>query len=87
MHTARYAWEQERRLFCAALARGEEPIGEEDGGTRALLEAPGERLPELLPAWKRVSPDRLGREPVALPLQAVTVRESLRDEAVSPRLF
>ena len=48
MHTARYAYEQRRPLFCAALPLGNESVGDQDAGTRALLEEPAQRLPELL---------------------------------------
>jgi DNA processing protein len=89
MHTARYAYEQGRPLFCAALPRQADSPGAQDEGTRVLLEEPAQRLPELLPAWKRVSPRRLGRGPIARPLDHAHIPElGKRQPPLSPpRLF
>lgn len=65
MHTARYAFEQGRPLFCAALDRAGVQPGEQDVGTRALLERPGRELPKVLPGWRRAPVTRLTDAPVA----------------------
>jgi DNA processing protein len=80
MHTARYAIEQERPLYCAALARDQEPVGAHDQGTLALLTEPGRRLPELLPPWKRAVARHLGDMPVARPLDESALIELSRFE-------
>jgi DNA processing protein len=70
MHTARYAIDQERPLYVAAFSRAGEPLGPQDEGTQALLREPSRRLPELLPAWHRVSARRLNETPIARPLDS-----------------
>jgi DNA processing protein len=69
MHTARFAAEQGRPLYVPALARGGNPVGEQDEGTQALLSDPAACLPDLLPAWRSASKRATaGAAPVALPL-------------------
>lgn len=67
MHTARFAVEQGRPLFCP-LPQGENGKSE---GLRVLLERPGRELCELIPAWKqsRGLCLRLGAQPVARPIE------------------
>jgi DNA processing protein len=71
MHTARFAAEQGRPIFCPV------PPNEngKNEGLRVLLEQPAERLYNVLPAWRQAAAlcRRLGRQPLA---HAVT-RESI----------
>ena len=67
MHTARFAAEQGRPIFCPA------PHGEngKSEGLRVLLERPGRDLCSVIPAWKqaRVLCSRLGAGPIARPIE------------------
>jgi DNA processing protein len=67
MHTARFAAEQGRPIFCPA------PHGEngKSEGLRVLLERPGRELCEVIPAWKQARSlcARLGTQPVARPVE------------------
>ncbi len=71
MHTARFAAEQGRPLFCPA------PHGEngKSEGLRILLERPARELPDLVPAWKdaRALCARLGSRRVAHPIERDTL--------------
>ncbi len=89
MHTARYAHEQDRPLFCATVMRETEKPGQQDEGTQVLLEEAGRRLPELLPSWRRVSVSRLGTEPVARPFDEVALSklDEIHAAGGPPRLF
>jgi DNA processing protein len=71
MHTARFAAEQGRPLFCP-VPHGENGKSE---GLRILLERPATELPELLPAWRdaRGLCARLGRVPIARPIERETL--------------
>jgi DNA processing protein len=75
MHAARFAAEQGRPLFCP-VPHGENGKSE---GLRVLLEKPATELPELLPAWRdaRALCVRLGRRPVARPIERETIDEFL----------
>jgi DNA processing protein len=88
MHTARYAAEQGRPVYCAALPRDGVAAGSQDEGTDALLHIPASRLPDLLPAWKNATRriTSSGR-PVALPLDARALEtiEALAPSVDSPR--
>lgn len=66
MHTARFAAEQGRPIFCP-VPHGENGKSE---GLRVLLERPGRELCDLIPAWKqaRTLCTRLGDRPVARPV-------------------
>jgi DNA processing protein len=89
MHTARYAFEQGRPLFCPVPTHEAGRTGDPDAGTCALLEEPAQRLPKLLPAWSRVSLRRLGPEPAARPLDEANISEltALGDPILPRRLF
>jgi DNA processing protein len=67
MHTARFAAEQGRPLFCP-VPHGENGKSE---GLRVLLERPGRELCERIPAWKQARGLclRLGAQPVARPVE------------------
>jgi DNA processing protein len=71
MHTARFAAEQGRPIFCP-VPHGENGKSE---GLRILLEQPAAQLPELLPAWKeaRSFAARFGARPVAHPIERDTL--------------
>lgn len=90
MHTARYAYEQGRPLFCAAVSDEDHDSTEQDEGTGALLNEPGRQLPSLLPSWKRVAATRLSETPVARPLDeaALSNLSALTPDDPNPaRLF
>ena len=63
LHTARYAAEQGRPVYCPVP---HEPA-EASSGLRVLLDEPARRLPELLPAWRNAGrlAARLGDRPLA----------------------
>lgn len=67
MHTARFAVEQGRPLYCP-VPHGENGKSE---GLRVLLEHPGSDLPAVLPAWRDAKSlsNRLGSRPVARPIE------------------
>lgn len=67
MHTARFAAEQGRPIFCP-VPHGENGKSE---GLRVLLERPGRDLCGVIPAWKqaRVLCSRLGAGPIARPIE------------------
>ena len=67
MHTARFAAEQGRPIFCP-VPHGENGKSE---GLRVLLERPGRELCGVIPAWKqaRVLCSRLGASPIARPIE------------------
>lgn len=67
MHTARFAAEQGRPIFCP-VPHGENGKSE---GLRVLLERPGRDLCGVIPAWKqaRVLCSRLGASPIARPVE------------------
>jgi DNA processing protein len=67
MHTARFAAEQGRPIFCP-VPHGENGKSE---GLRVLLERPGRDLCGLIPAWQqaRVLCSRLGAGPIARPIE------------------
>lgn len=67
MHTARFAAEQGRPLFCP-VPHGENGKSE---GLRVLLERPGRELCELIPAWRQARGlcVRLGAQPLARPVE------------------
>jgi DNA processing protein len=71
MHTARFAAEQARPLFCP-VPHGENGKSE---GLRVLLERPANELDALLPAWSdaRALCRRLGPRPLALPIERATL--------------
>ena len=77
MHTARFAAEQGRPIFCP-VPHGENGKSE---GLRVLLDRPGRELCELIPAWKqaRTLCARLGARPLARPV-ARDHLEGLLDE-------
>jgi DNA processing protein len=74
MHTARYAAEQGRALDVAAFPRDDEPVGEQDEGTQALLKQPATRLPDLLPPWRSATRRATAASrPIALPIDEGTL--------------
>lgn len=76
MHTARFAVEQGRPLYCP-VPHGENGKSE---GLRILLEYPARELPTLLPAWRdaRGLASRVGDRPVARPIERETLGEFLQ---------
>lgn len=77
MHTARFAAEQGRPIFCP-VPHGENGKSE---GLRILLDQPATKLPELLPAWKeaRSLTARFGSRPVAHPIERETLEVFLAE--------
>lgn len=77
MHTARFAVEQGRPLFCP-LPHDENGKSE---GLRVLLDRPGRELPALVPAWRaaRTLSMGLGDRPVARPIERGTLDVFLED--------
>jgi DNA processing protein len=75
MHTARFAAEQGRPIFCP-VPHGEN--GKSDG-LRVLLEQPARNLCQLLPAWHQARNlcARLGQRPVAVPIEKARLPEFL----------
>jgi len=67
MHTARFAAEQGRPIFCP-VPHGENGKSE---GLRVLLERPGRELCDVIPAWKQARSlcARLGAQPIARPVE------------------
>lgn len=75
MHTARFAAEQGRPVFCPQ-PRGSHP---KNAGIKVLLEQPASKLPEILPAFqgaKRLCA-QLGEQPLARPVSRESVAEML----------
>jgi DNA processing protein len=77
LHTARFATEQRRRIFCP------EPHSEngKSEGLRVLLEQPGNQLHHLLPAWRNAQrlTASLGDRPLAQPVRSDKI-ETFLDE-------
>ena len=87
LHTARYAAEQGRPVYVAALSRNDEPVSEQDEGTRALLDEPATHLPELLPPWRSATRRAVGTsQPIALPIDeaALATLKRLEDHYEPP---
>ena len=77
MHTARYAAEQARPLFCP-VPHGENGKSE---GLRALLQQPASELHVMLPAWReaRALCRRLGSRTIARPIERETLSALLEE--------
>jgi DNA processing protein len=77
LHTARFATEQRRRIFCP------EPHSEngKSEGLRVLLEQPANQLHNLLPAWRNAQrlTASLGDRPLAQPVRSDKI-ETFLDE-------
>ena len=83
LHTARYAAAQGRPIF-SPVPKSESPANE---GTRLLLERPGEELCTLFPAWQKARSlcDRLGKEPLAHPIESAHLELFLNDVDAATR--
>ena len=82
MHTARFAFEQGRRIYCPMI----DPPQLEDEGTRALLSRSPEELRMTVRAWGRISDksvDARGSAPTASVLEQETIEGILRDGMAS----
>jgi DNA processing protein len=81
LHTARFAAEQRRRIFCP------EPHTDngKSEGLRVLLEKPADRLYEYLPAWRGAQAlcRGLGEKPLACPIRSGEVEVFLDDVEVA----
>jgi DNA processing protein len=81
MHTARFAAEQGRPLFC--------PVPHSENGSndglRALLERPARELCSILPAWRNASAlcARLGERPLAHPVRSGNLKQFVDDMALA----
>jgi len=75
MHTARFAAEQGRPIFCPVPPNG----NGKNQGLRALLEQPAEVLCNVIPAWQHAGAlhKRLGRRPIAHPVTPETIDDLL----------